>query len=101
MILLQEGNSAPCRNDDDARRRLQLTVENLEERRLAGPVRTDQTIAVAFRKFDIDILKESLFADSVCYVCRFNHGFYKLLVSSFLGFTVGILPGLRYNYDQK
>ncbi len=73
MVLLQNGKTLSGRNGDIAVRRFQRAGQNLQKSRFSRAVCANQTIAVSFRKFDVYILKESLFADSVSYVICTNH----------------------------
>ena len=61
VILLQERETLSGCDDNITVGRLQLSGKDLQEGRFTGTVGTDQTVAVAFCKFDIYIFKERFF----------------------------------------
>ena len=63
MILLEERQTLPRRDDDIALGWLQLSGENLQKGRFSRAVGANQAIAVSFGKLDINIFKQGLLAD--------------------------------------
>ena len=56
--VLQERKTLTWCEDDFSAGRLKLPGKDLKKCRFSGPVRSDQTVAVAFCKFDIYIFKQ-------------------------------------------
>ena len=75
MILLQEGESLSGSNDNIPLRRLNLSRQDLQERGLAGSVRSDQTIAVALCELYVDILEQCFLTNSQGHITCLNHSF--------------------------
>ncbi len=80
MVLLEEGNALARRHRDGAGGGFKLSVENLQECGLAGSVRSDESVAVAFGEFDVDIRKQGLLAHPVSDIVCCDH--VKLLFPS-------------------
>ena len=66
MILLQERKTLTRCDDDITVGRLKLSGQDFKKCRFTGTVCSDQTIAVAFGKFDVDIFKKCFFANTQC-----------------------------------
>ena len=64
MVLLQEGESLARSDHNISIGRFELSGKDFKESRFTGTVCSDQTVAVAFGKFDVDILKEGFFANT-------------------------------------
>ena len=63
VILLEHGETVARGDVHDAARRLDLAREELEECRFARAVCANDTVAVAGREFQVDILIEDAFAE--------------------------------------
>lgn len=57
MILFQNGESLPRGNGDIALGSFQSSIQDFQKSGFTGTVCTDQSIAVAFREFDVYILE--------------------------------------------
>ena len=68
MVLLQEGESLARSDHNISIGRFELPGKDFKESRFTGTVCSDQTVAVAFGKFDVDILKEGFFAEIIRYL---------------------------------
>ena len=66
VILLQERKTLTGSDHNVSVGRLKLSGKNFKESRLTGTVGTNQTIAVSFCEFDVDIFKKSLLANTQC-----------------------------------
>ena len=64
VVLLQEGESLARSDHNISIGRFELPGKDFKESRFTGTVCSDQTVAVAFGKFDVDILKEGFFANT-------------------------------------
>ena len=64
MVLLQEGESLARSDHNISIGRFELPGKDFKESRFTGTVCSDQAVAVAFGKFDVDILKEGFFANT-------------------------------------
>ena len=73
MVLLQDGETLARRDHDVTLGRLEIAGEDLQEGGLSGAVCTDKTITVAFRKFNVYVLKEGLFSYAVGHVVCTDH----------------------------
>ena len=58
MVLFQDAEPGAGRHGDSTAGRLQTSGQNLQEGGFSGTVCTDDTVAVAFGEFDIDIFKK-------------------------------------------
>jgi hypothetical protein len=63
VVLLQDADPQPLRNDDVPGGLLELPGEDLQQRGLAGAVRADQPVTVAAGEFQRDILEQNASAE--------------------------------------
>ena len=74
MILGQDGHAPALADRYLALVGSELAGKEIEEGRLAGPVRPDDAVAVAGSKFEVDVLEEHAFAEGEREIGYANHG---------------------------
>ena len=73
VVLLQEGEALSGGDGDVPVGGVQLSGQDLQEGGFSGPVGADQPVAVPFRKLNVYIFKQRLFADAECNAVCTDH----------------------------